>query len=157
MKKFKKILCIISAAAICTLTYSCEKNSSGESSSEVDILNNGAKSVVPSKTELIENTKAAGYEVSEFDNIYDLQVSGERVLAQKGNQYIDICYGLNKEDAVTVFKYFEDKYDSQLKSEDYYILARNQKFVYFISDKKTFTISGFKSIDNDGEQYISKE
>ncbi len=83
MKKLRKILCIISAAAICTLAYSCEKNSSGESSSEVDILNNGAESVVPSKTELIENAKAAGYEVSEFDNIYDLQVSGERVLAQK--------------------------------------------------------------------------
>lgn len=162
IKNLIKSMSVIFLASMCMLTFGCDKKSSSESSHsesspKVDLMKDGAESIVPSKTELIENTKAAGYEVNEFDNIYDLQVSGERVLAQKGDQYIDICYGLTKEDAVTVYKYFETKYDSQVKSGDYYILARNQKFVYFISDKETFTISGFKSVDNDGEQHIMKE
>lgn len=112
---------------------------------------------MPSRAELIDNTKDAGYTVTEFNDIYDLKVSGERVLAEKDGKFIDICYGLSEDDAKEVFRYYETKYDSQIKSQEYYMLSRNQNFVYFISDKSTFKVSGFKSIDNDGEQYICKE
>ncbi|WP_295085704.1 hypothetical protein [Ruminococcus sp.] len=133
---------------------SCDRS---DSDSSTDILKNGAESIVPSRAELIDNTKDAGYTVTEFNDIYDLKVSGERVLAEKDGKFIDICYGLSEDDAKEVFRYYETKYDPQIKSQEYYMLSRNQNFVYFISDKSTFKVSGFKSIDNDGEQYICKE
>ena len=154
MKVLKRILSLTAAAAMCLLMCSCGKSGSD---SGTDILRDGAESVVPSKSELIGNTKEAGYTVTEFDDIYDLKVAGERVLAEKDGRFIDICYGLNDADAKEVFKYYETKYEPNIKSEDYYMLSRNQNFVYFISDKSTFKVSGFKSIDNIGEQYISKE
>lgn len=150
MKKYKKVIGVIAAAAICLTICSCGKVP------DTDIMKNGAESVVPSKTELVENTTKAGYTVTDFDDIYDLQVSGERVLAEKGDRYIDICYGLSSDDAMEVFDHYKGKYDPQINSEEYYILARNENFVYFISDKKTFKKSGFKSTDNIGEQFICK-
>ncbi len=139
---------------MCLLMCSCDRS---DSDSSTDILKNGAESIVPSRAELIDNTKDAGYTVTEFNDIYDLKVSGERVLAEKDGKFIDICYGLSEDDAKEVFRYYETKYDPQIKSQEYYMLSRNQNFVYFISDKSTFKVSGFKSIDNDGEQYICKE
>ena len=154
MKVLKKIFSLTAAAVMCLLMCSCDRS---DSDSSTDILKNGAESIVPSRAELIDNTKDAGYTVTEFNDIYDLKVSGERVLAEKDGKFIDICYGLSEDDAKEVFRYYETKYDSQIKSQEYYMLSRNQNFVYFISDKSTFKVSGFKSIDNDGEQYICKE
>lgn len=154
MKVLKKILSLTAAAAMCLLICSCDKK---DSDGGTDILRNGAESIVPSRSELIDNTKEAGYTVTEFDDIYDLKVSGERVLAEKDGKFIDMCYGLSENDAKEVYRYYETKYDPQLKSGEYYMLSRNQNFVYFVSDKSTFKVSGFKSTDNDGEQHIYKE
>ena len=154
MKLLKKILSLTAAAAMCLLICSCGKS---DSEGGTDILRDGAESVVPSRAELIDNTKEAGYTVTEFDDIYDLKVSGDRVLAEKDGSFIDICYGLSEDDAKEVYRYYETKYDPQISSENYYMLSRNQNFVYFISDKSTFKVSGFKSVDNDGEQHICKE
>lgn len=149
MKFLKKFLVTVIAVSVFLMLCSCDKENS-----DADIYQKGAESVVPSKSELIENTEDAGYKVSESDNIYDLDVSGERVFAEKGDSFIDICYGLNSDDAIKVYDYYEKKYAPQLKSEDYYILARNENFVYYISDKKAFRKSGFTSTDNIGTQHI---
>jgi len=93
-----------------------------------------------------------GYTVEVFDRIYDTDVSGERVYAEKNGKYIDICYGLDDESAVSVFSAFEDKYTDT----DYYILAQNGNYVYCVTDKKTFRNSGFESTDNVGTQYINE-
>ncbi len=68
-----------------------------------------------------------------------------------------MCYGLSEDDAKEVYRYYETEYDPQLKSGEYYMLSRNQNFIYFVSDKSTFKVSGFKCTDNDGEQHIYKE
>ncbi|MBQ1339472.1 MAG: hypothetical protein IIY35_02480 [Ruminococcus sp.] len=119
-------------------------------SEKVDIVKNGAVSVVPSKDELISNLTDEGYTISQFNDIYGLDVTGERVYAENGSSCIDICYNLSKEDALKAFKYYEEKY----LSCDYYIIAQNENFVYYISDKAAFRKSGFKSTDNIGNQYI---
>lgn len=119
-------------------------------SEKIDIVKNGAASIVPSKDELIDNLTDEGYTISYSNDIYGLDVAGERVYAEKGSSCIDICYKLSKEDALKVFKYYEEKY----LSYDYYILAQNENFVYYISDKEVFCESGFKSTDNIGNQYI---
>ncbi|MDE5945701.1 MAG: hypothetical protein K2G63_00120 [Oscillospiraceae bacterium] len=105
--------------------------------------------IVPTKDELIKNLNDNGYSVKTFDKILDTDISGERVYAEKGKKYIDICYGLSNSDAETLFKRYEE-----YKSGDYYIIAQNGNYVYAVSDKKTFKISGFESTDNVGQQYI---
>ncbi len=49
-----------------------------------------------------------------------------------------------------LFKTYEDKYEPY----DYYIIAQNGNYVYAVSDKKTFKLSGFESTDNVGQQDI---
>lgn len=117
---------------------------------KIDIVKNGAASVVPSKEEIVENLTDEGYNVKYSKDIYGLDVTGERVFAEKGSSCIDICYELNKDDATKIFKYYEEKY----LSGDYYIIAQNENFVYYISDKAAFRKSGFKSTDNIGTQHI---
>lgn len=151
------ILSIIATIAIASITCSCGNKNSDTGSSESICISDGVEKIVPSKSELIKNVESAGYEVTEFDKIYDLQYPGERVLAKKGDQFIDICYGLDTENAKKVFEYYEEKYDQNLKSENYYMLSRNDYFVYFISDKETFNICGFKSTQNYGTQYTARE
>ena len=95
MKVLKKIFSLTAAAVMCLLMCSCDRS---DSDSSTDILKNGAESIVPSRAELIDNTKDAGYTVTEFDDIYDLKVSGERVLAEKDGKFINMCYGLSEDD-----------------------------------------------------------
>ena len=121
--------------------------------SNVDIVQNGAASVVPSQEELVRNLMDAGYDVLQFDEIYELEVTGKRVFGKEGSSRIDICYQLNQEDASTTFQFFKEKYLNDPNC-DYYIIAQNETFVYYISDKAAFQNSGFKSTDNIGEQYI---
>lgn len=149
MKILKKFFAAVIAMSVFLTLCSCD-----EKNSDANVYQNGAESVVPSKSELIENTEDAGYKVSESDNIYDLDVSGVKVFAEKGDSFIDICYGLNSDDAIKVYDYYEEKYAPKLKSGDYYILARNENFVYYISDKTAFKKSGFTSTDNIGTQHI---
>lgn len=117
---------------------------------DVDIVRRGASSVVPNEDTLVDKLTNRGYTIDRYDYIYSLDVQGERVYAQKGDKFIDICYYLEKEDVETVFSFFESKY----KNTDFYILAQNENYVYCISDKQTFKLSGFTSTDNIGIQYI---
>lgn len=145
MKKIKlTAICTVLCVTAALLGTAC-----GELE-EVNINEVGAAGVVPAKAELIENLSGSGYEISEYDDIYGLDADGERVYAEKGRKYIDICYGLGADEAEDVFGEFEDRYEN----ENYYILAKNERFVYCVSDKQTFKKSGFKSTANNGVQYI---
>lgn len=106
---------------------------------------------VPAKAELVENLDDNGYTITEHTNVEGSDLAIDRVIAEKGNKYIDITYGLNAEDAEKVFSIY-----CELYNEDYYILARNGNYVYCVSDKKTFSKAGFTSTDNIGVQYINE-
>lgn len=140
---FKKTFIILSAiiASVSILTGCGENKSSGIPEPD---------KIVPAQNELVENLTGDGYSVETFDTILDTSFSGERVYAEKGKKYIDICYGLNLSDSEKLFPIYEDKY----KSDDYYIIAQNGSYVYTVSDKKTFKSSGFESTDNVGQQDI---
>lgn len=104
--------------------------------------------VVPSKSKLIENLTRAGYTIKQYNTVYDTGISAERIYASKGNSSIDICYGLSEANVKEAFKYFENKY------HEFYLMAMNGNYVYFISDKQTFKKAGFTSLANVGTQYI---
>jgi hypothetical protein len=129
----------------------------GVSNLEIDVLDkNGnintegfdASKVVPSKSKLIENLTKAGYTIKQYTTVYDTGISAERIYASKNESSIDICYGLSETNAQEVFKFFEKKYP------EFYLLAMNCNYVYFISDKQTFKNAGFTSLGNVGTQYI---
>lgn len=105
-------------------------------------------SVVPSTNELIKNLTQKGYSITRYDTIDNLDILVRRIYAEKDDSFIDICYDLSSKDEKTVFEYYEDTYD------EYYLMAQNESYVYCISDKKTFKNAGFKSLANNGIQYI---
>jgi hypothetical protein len=105
-------------------------------------------SLVPAADELVKNLTDKGYSVTRYDKIDNLDISVQRIYAEKNDKFIDICYGLSAIDAKTVFNHFVDTYDK------YYLLAQNEGYAYCISDKKTFKYAGFKSLANNGIQYI---
>lgn len=104
--------------------------------------------VVPTVQALTDNLTNAGYSITRSPDITDSKIKTDRILAKNGDQFIDICYGLSKNDTQTVFDYLEKTYSS------YYILAINGDYVYCIGDKKTFEAAGFTSLANFGTQYI---
>jgi hypothetical protein len=121
----------------------------------INIYSNGGSttvtdidSVVPSTNELINNLTQKGYSITRYDTIDNLGILVRRIYAEKDDSFIDICYDLSNKDAKTVFEYYEDTYDI------YYLMAQNESYVYCISDKKTFKNAGFKSLANNGIQYI---
>jgi len=121
---------------------------------ETKITSNGIEETkpedaVPQKEELIQNLKDKGYEIEYYDTVFDSDISCYRIYATKNNEFIDICYDLTGENAKTVFDEYEKKYDK------YYLMAMNGTFVYCISDKKVFKDAGFKSLANNGIQYIN--
>jgi len=105
--------------------------------------------IVPQREVLIENLENSGYTVTTLSAIDGSDLTIDRVMAQKGNKFIDIVYGLCSEDASKIFELYNELYP-----DDYYILARNGNFVYCVSDKKTFSKAGFTSTANVGVQYI---
>jgi type II secretory pathway pseudopilin PulG len=105
-------------------------------------------SVVPTADELVKDLTEKGYSITRYDKIDNLNISVQRIFAEKNDRFIDICYGVSDMDAKTVFDHFADTYDK------YYLLAQNESYVYCISDKKTFKYAGFKSLANNGIQYI---
>lgn len=107
-----------------------------------------AEDVVPERARLVEALRAAGFSVTEYDASPDKTVSADRIYAEKGRCFLDICYGLTEETVEAVFAQYEKIYP------DFYLLARNQRFVYCVSDKSTFKKAGFASTANDGVQYI---
>lgn len=126
----------------------------GISHVETKITSNGIEETkledaVPQKEELIQNLKDKGYELEYYDTVFDSDISCYRIYATKNNEFIDICYDLTVENAKTAFDEYEKKYDK------YYLMAMNGTFVYCISDKKVFKDAGFKSLANNGIQYIN--
>lgn len=103
---------------------------------------------VPEKEILIENMVANGYTIIEQTSVDGLALTVDRVVAEKGNSFIDIVYGLTDEEANKVFDlYFE------IYPDDYYALSRDGSFVYCVSDEKTFYISGIADTTGIGLQH----
>lgn len=109
-----------------------------------------AEDIVPSYEILMQNLTKEGYSIEEEMQALNCDVKAKRVIATKGNKYIDICYELNDEDVDLVFEKYREKYEDT----SFYILAQNGKFVYCVSDKKTFKKSGFTSTANVGYQIM---
>ena len=105
--------------------------------------------IVPKREALIKNLEDSGYTIATLTTIEGSHLTIDRVIAQKGDEFIDMVYGLSAEDASVIFKLYCGLY-----SDDYYILAQNGNYVYCVSDKMTFSKAGFTSTDNVGEQYI---
>ena len=105
--------------------------------------------IVPKREVLIENLENSGYTITILTTIDGSDLTVDRVMAQKGDKFIDIVYGLSTEDASEVFKLYCGIY-----TDDYYILAQNGDYVYCVSDKATFRKAGFTTTDNVGEQNI---
>lgn len=105
--------------------------------------------IVPQREVLIENLENSGYTITALTTVDGSDLTIDRVVAQKGNKCIDIVYGLSAEDASKIFELY-----CSLYSDDYYILAQNGNYVYYVSDKKTFSKAGFTSTANVGTQYI---
>ena len=105
--------------------------------------------IVPTREVLIENLDKSGYAITTLTAIEGLDLTVDRIKAQKGNKFIDIVYGLSDEDASKVFELYCGLYP-----DDYYILAHNGNYVYCVSDKRTFSKAGFTSTGNIGVQYI---
>ena len=105
--------------------------------------------IVPKREVLIENLENSGYTITILTTMDGSDLTVDRVMAQKGDKFIDIVYGLSAEDFSNVFELY-----SGLYSDDYYILAHNGNYVYCVGDKQTFTKAGFTSTANVGVQYI---
>ena len=126
----------------------------GISHIETKITSNGIEETkpedaVPQKEQIIKNLEDKGYDIEYYDTVFDSDISCYRIYATKNNEFIDICYDLTEENAETAFYEYEKKYDK------YYLMAMNGTFVYCISDKKVFKDAGFKSLANNGIQYIN--
>jgi len=113
------------------------------------VISTKPEEAVPQKEQLLQNLGKKGYNIEYFDTVFDSDISCYRILATKGNDFIDICYDLTDENAEQAFREYEKKY------EEYYLMAMNGTFVYCISDKKVFKDAGFKSLANNGIQYIN--
>ncbi|CUH93061.1 hypothetical protein [Herbinix luporum] len=126
----------------------------GISHIETKITSNGVEETkpedaVPQKEQLLQNLEDKGYDIEYYDTVFDSDIPCYRIYATKDNEFIDICYGLTEENAETAFYEYEKRYDK------YYLMAMNGTFVYCISDKKVFKDAGFKSLANNGIQYIN--
>ena len=106
--------------------------------------------IVPARETLIENLKSKGYAIEELESVEGSELTVDRVLAKKGNDFIDIVYGLSSEEAQAVYELFEKAYP-----DNYYVLARNGNYVYCVSDRATFKRAGFRSTENIGVQHIN--
>ena len=126
----------------------------GIAHTETKITSNGVEETkpedaVPQKEQLLQNLEDKGYDIEYYDTVFDSDIPCYRIYATKDNEFIDICYGLTEENAETAFYEYEKRYDK------YYLMAMNGTFVYCISDKKVFKDAGFKSLANNGIQYIN--
>ena len=105
--------------------------------------------IVPNREVLVKDLDDSGYTITVLTAIEGSDLIIDRILAQKGNKFIDIVYGLSAEDASKIFELYCGLYP-----DEYYILAQNGNYVYCVSDKKTFSKAGFTSTANVGVQYI---
>ena len=147
---FKPFGCILCIAIVVTM-IACDASGSDN----VITISNGVietNSVLPEKEDLIQNLEDNGYTITEYSSVEGSDLAIDRLIAAKGNRYIDITFGLSDEESKTVFDAYCNIYE---EDNDFYILARNLDLVYCVTDKKTFSKAGFKSTSNIGEQYIN--
>ena len=147
---FKSFTCILCVAIVLSFA-ACD---AGEADNVITISNGVVEinDALPEKEILIKNLEDAGYTITKYTSIHGSDLTIDRLIAEEGDKYIDITFGLSDEDSKTVFSAYCDMYKSD---DDYYILARNSDLVYCVTDKKTFSKAGFKSTSNIGEQYIN--
>lgn len=107
-----------------------------------------AAEVVPAYDALIEALRSHGYAIVCSETAPDGLTAAQRVLACKGDAFVDICYGLDETAAQAAFDDYAALYG------DYYIIAQNQRFVYCVSSKVAFRDAGFAGLANDGVQFI---
>ncbi|MDE6626729.1 MAG: hypothetical protein K2K56_10245 [Lachnospiraceae bacterium] len=148
MKVKTKVITVVAVFTIIIAIVIAVKVINDVGSEEADLPEN----IVPSKETLIDNLENAGYTIENHSIMSpaDSNIAGTRIVAKNKDRYIDICYGLDDENADEVFAIYEAEYGDT----DYYILAQNGYYVYCVSDKKTFRKSGFSSKANIGIQYI---
>lgn len=145
---FKPFGCIICLAVVISFT-ACDSNAPVITISNGVVETNG---VLPEKEELMENLEDAGYTLTEHTTMDGSDLTIDRIVAKKGNKFIDITYCSSEEEAISLFDTYCNTYEAD---NDYYILAQNLNLVYCVSDKKTFSKAGFKSTSNIGQQYIN--
>ena len=146
-KPFGCVLCLAIVMSFAACDAGVSNNVLTINNSDIEINN-----TLPDKESLIENLEDAGYTITEYTSIDGSDLTIDRLIAEKGNKYIDITFGLSDEDSNVIFKAYCDMYKSD---NDFYILANNLDLVYCVTDKKTFSKAGFKSTSNIGEQYIN--
>ena len=147
---FKPFGCILCLAIVISFA-ACDAGSEDN----VITISNGVietNNTLPEKKTLIKNLEDAGYTITKYSSVDGSDLTIDRLIAEKGNKYIDITFGLSEEDSNTIFKAYCDMYEAD---NDFYILANNLDLVYCVTDKKTFSKAGFKSTSNIGEQYIN--
>ena len=110
---------------------------------------NNIDSVVPNKIQIVNNLKQSGYMVKEHEISLDTKLNTTRIYAEKENEYIDITYCNNVDDAKQVFEVYEKQY------KEFYLMAQNVTCAYCISNKEAFDEAGFTSLANNGIQYIN--
>ncbi len=109
-----------------------------------------ADDVVPTAEALTDHLTRAGYSITRRTDLGDSALVVDRIYADKGSSFIDICYGTSETDAQEIFRFYEKTYPR------YYITAINGDYVYCIGDKNAFKNAGFSSLANFGTQYIYK-
>jgi len=148
---FKPFGCILCLAIVISFA-ACD---AGTSDNVMTINGNGdieTNNALPTKETLITNLKDASYIITEYTSIDGSSLTIDRLIAEKGNKYIDITFGLSDEDSKTIFTAYCNIYE---EDNNFYILARNLDLVYCVTDKKTFSKAGFKTTSNIGEQFIN--
>ena len=95
--------------------------------------------------------KEAGYEVKSESVQFSEGITGERIMASKGESFCSIVYGLDVEEAAVVFKDYEKEYSE----DEYFVLAQNEQFVYCMSDKKAFDGAGFTKLGTSGVLFVN--
>lgn len=59
--------------------------------------------IVPEREVLIENLEDSGYMITHLTAVEGSDLIIDRILAQKGNKFIDIVYGLSSDEASKIF------------------------------------------------------
>ena len=91
LKPFGCILCL----AIVISFAACDMNSPSITINNGVINTNG---VLPEQEALIENLEAEGYTVTAYTSIDGCDLTLNRLIAEKGSKFIDLTYGLSKEE-----------------------------------------------------------
>ncbi len=158
----KKCLLVLITLTVCVFSTSCatddrkgktfQKNI-GVSHGTVNVSDEAQSSQedpVPSKEDIIANLDEKGFTITEDVAVPGSDIPVDRVYAENGELFFDICYGLTEEQADEIFGVYESTYDEN----EIYLLADNQDVIYAVSDSNTFKAAGFETLATNGRLYI---